>query len=292
MDFDISKLIEKIEGSVRPEGLSIKIDGSDVAFGPKSGGGFEIQSLERFRDELRSAPKRRKGTATVNTIAGFIDLVNYHKDESSAIFGVFDGSAGLTAVIDYHTKDNQPRFGAHRVRYPFPFTQQWQAWFKHDNQVFIQSDWGVFLEDRVADLASPEDGEAGEFGRLFQTTFANPADMMQLSRGLALTVEANVKDFRILQSGEAEISYEEVHKDSRGEKLRVPGLFVVNIPIFVDDEPRRLIARLRYRKKDGRIVWFYSLYQAREIVRLAMAEALNRSGEETALPVYEGMPEV
>lgn len=291
MDFNIKDLIERVTDIAQPASPSLDLSGTEVLIGPKIGGGYEVTSLEKFRDELRAAPKRRKGTATTNTLTGFITLVNYHKDESSAIFGSFDSSPGLTAVIDYHTVDKAPRFGAHRVRYPFPFSQQWQAWFKTDNTVLGQSDWGAFLEDRVADLASPTDGEKAEFERLFQTTFANPAEMMQLSRGLALTVEANVKDFRILQTGEAEISYEEVHKDSRGEKLRVPGLFVVNIPIFVDADPRRLIARLRYRKKEGRIVWFYSLYQAREIVREAMTEAMNTAEAETGIPAYEGTPE-
>lgn len=291
MDFNIKELIEQVTNTAQPVGSALDLSGTEVLIGPAIGGGYEVTSLEKFRDELRPAPKRRKGTAIVNTLAGFVDLVNYHKDESSAIFGSFESSPGLTAVIDYHTTNKEPRFGSHRVRYPFPFSQQWQAWIKADNTVVGQSDWGAFLEDRVADLASPTEGEKGEFERLFQTTFANPAEMMQLSRGLALTVEANVKDFRILQTGEAEISYEEVHKDSRGEKLRVPGLFVVNIPIFVNAEPRRLIARLRYRKKEGRIVWFYSLYQAREIVRETMTEAMNKAGAATGLPAYEGTPE-
>jgi uncharacterized protein YfdQ (DUF2303 family) len=270
------------------------LEDNTIAAVPNAMGGRELVSLERFRDELRDAPKRAKGTAEALTLESFIDLTNRHKDESSAIFGDFAGSApSLLAVIDYHQVAHKgPRFGAHRVRYAFPLSPEWKAWSASDGKVMGQGEWGMFVEDRIADLAAPFDAERSEFERLFQTKIATPAELVQLSRGMALTIESAVKDVRVLQSGEMEVSYEEVHKDGRGEKLVVPGLFIVSIPLFIGSEPSRLIARLRYRKTDGRrLVWLFQFYRADIALRAALEAALERAGEETGLPFFQATPE-
>ena len=108
---------------------------------------------------------------------------------------------------------------------------------------------------------------------------------------MALTVESRVKDIRVLQSGESEIVYEETHKDLAGNKLKVPGLFVVSIPLFVGADPSRVIARLRYRKSDGKLSWFFNLYRDDEVLRLALDSAMIKASAETGLPAFEGAPE-
>ncbi len=270
----------------------IAVDGGVVAAVPKGDGGRELVSLEKFAEELRGAPKRRKGVASVATLDSFIDLVNRHKDESSAIFGDFRADGGrLLGVIDYHQLDGSPRFGKHGIAYPFPIAPEWSAWLARDGKPMGQGDWGAFVEDRIADLAAPLDQESSTFEGLFQTKIGTPAEIIQLSRGMALTVEARVKNVHTLQSGEAEIIYEEVHSDGRGERLRVPGLFVLRVPFFVGGPPMRIIARLRYRKSDAKLSWFYQLYRADVALREAMEVALLRAAAETGLPVYQGLPE-
>ncbi len=287
---DNAALVALATGRLAVERIALGPD--EIASVPRDGGGRELVSLEKFRDELRTAPRRCRGRAEAATLQSFVDLVNRMKDDGSALFGAFSPKGGaLTAVIDYSVNGATPRFGQHQIRYAFPVSTEWAAWSAADGKTMTQGDFGAFVEDRIAELAAPLDAERAQYELLFQTTIATPADLIQLSRGLAMTAEARVKEMRVLQSGECEIAYEEVHKDMRGEKLTVPGLFIVRAPLFVGDEPARLLARLRYRKADGRIVWLIQFYRADVVLREAMEAALERAGRDTGLPAFEGAPE-
>lgn len=288
MDFNFEELIAQAEKRAAP--VMVKLDDLGEIAAVMKGDGFMLQSLEPFRAELRGAPKRVEGAAKVGTLESFVSLVNRHKDDSSAIFGDFDAPA-LMAVIDYHKLDHAPRFGRHRIRYGFPLSEEWKAWSAQNGKPMGQGEWAAFVEDRMADLASPLDQERATYEALFQTVIATPADLVTLARGLSIAVEAKMVDARVLQSGESQLLFEETHKNALGEKLTVPGLFVVRCSLFVGAEPTRLLARLRYRAKDGRVSWFYQLYRADEAVREGLRAALDRAGAETGLPVYEATPE-
>ena len=290
MDFSLKDLIAHIEKRAEP-GLMKFDEGGEIALLPGANG-YALASLEPFRAELRDAPKRIEGGAVAGTLEAFVALTNRHKSGDSAIFGDFGSAPSLTAVIDYHTLDHKPRFAKHRIKYGFPLSEEWKAWSAQNGKPMGQAEWAAFIEDRIADLVSPSDEERATFGELFQTTLATPADLVTLARGLSVAVEAKVVDSRVLQSGESQIAFEETHRDGAGQKLKVPGLFVVRAPLFVGAEPSRLLARLCYRVKDGRVLWFYQLYRADEAVREALRAALTAAGAETGLPIYEATPEI
>jgi len=249
-----------------------------------------VHSMKKYIDEWRDNPERVRGVANVDTLASFNELVNRHKGATTAVFASIDGKA-LRAVIDYHGPGASPRFGHHSIVYSFPLSPEWADWNAKNGAVLTQSQWAEFIEDHVADLSSPTDGERSEFERLFQTKFALPSDMIQMSRGMSIAVESRVKEVRTLQSGEVEVSYEEVHKDGTGARLTVPGLFVVSIPLFVGSERERLIARLRYRKQDARLVWFYQFYRANDVFKAAMERDAQTVKAACEVPVFYGMPE-
>lgn len=253
-------------------------------------GQSEVQSIKGVLDEWRGAPDRRTGTAKASTLEAFIALTNRHKDEHSAIFGCTEPPS-LQAVIDYHTTDLKPRFCRHRVVFDFPLSPEWMAWRGEDGEKMTGTDFALFIEEHVADLASPTDGERNIYERLFATKFATPAEMIQLSRGISVRVETDVKEARTIQSGEAEITFVEAHKDGSGNKLVVPGLFVVAIPLFNGGETQRLIARLRYRVVNGRVVWVYHLYRPDLVVQETVRAAMARAAADTSLPAYEASPE-
>lgn len=279
----------KIELIVEP---SVREDRIPVGRVVEKNGESKFVSVKSLLDEWRTIPERTKGSATLSTLASFVDLTNRHKNDDTAIFGSIDSSApSLTAVIDYTTKAHEPRHGQHRVTYTFPLSPEWQAWRAMNGKSMTQLDWAAFIEEHIAELASPMDAERSQYEPTFQTKIALPTELVTLSRGMQINVEARVKDTRVLQSGESEIIYEEVHKDGAGQKLVVPGLFVIQIPMFLDGEPVRLLARLRYRRQEGRLTWFYQLYRPDIVLRARLKEDFDHVASETGLPVYEGRPE-
>lgn len=285
--------IQEIAG-LATKGVSYQLgeEGAKLLITPGKDGTTVVQSLKPFIDEFRTAPERRKGTAKALTLQSFVDLANRHKDDDSAIFATLDAAQPkFTAVIDYNTIKHEARFDTHRVEYAFPMSPEWQAWRGKDGAVMSQLDFAAFIEDRLSELASPLDAEKAQMEGLFGTKFGTPAEIMQLSRGLQINAESVVKEIRRLQSGEAQISYIEVHKDGAGQMLVVPGLFVVSVPLFAGAEPTRMIARLRYRKSDS-IKWFFNFWRVAETVRAALLNDLDKVAKEMELPVFEGAPEV
>lgn len=264
-----------------------------VGFDHRTNGGG-IASLKRLLDEYRQYPERRKGTANVLTLQSFIDLTNRHKSEHSVIFAssVWP-TPSLTAIIDYHeTNNGKPQFGEHRVHYPFPVTDEFKAWSAQDAKPMTQTEFAAFIEDRVAELSQATSEEERDLTALFGSAkIATPADMLALSRGLEVNVAGKVKQNTRLSSGEGEIVFVEEHLDGSGAKIVVPNLFVICLSVFLDGEPVRLPARLRYRVSNGSVVWFYQLYRWKEIVRDRVVADLTQAADETVLPSFEGTAE-
>lgn len=150
----------------------------------------------------------------------------------------------------------------------------------------------VSASSRSAALAARGlDAEKTDYTRLFKVEFATPTVMVALSRGLQVNVEATVKQNVTLSSGEGELEFSETHLDKRGEKLTVPGLFMVSVAAFLDGEPIRLPARLRYRVSGGKVTWFYQLYRWKFWLRDRVQQDLKEVAEETEVKAFEGSPE-
>lgn len=271
-------------GSGLPESVPILFDHRT--------GGRGLQALKEEIERYRITPERRQGQASATTLKSFIDLINYHKDDSSALFAHADWpSPKLTAIIDYHTAEHTPRHLQHKIVYNFPVTDEFKAWIDKDGKPFSQAEFAAFIEEHAAELASPLEAERSEYTRLFKVEFATPTQMVTLSRGLQVNVEATVKQNVTLSSGEGEIEFTETHLDRRGEKLTVPGLFMVSVPAFLDGEAIRLPARLRYRVSGGKVTWFYQLYRWKFWLRDRVQKDLAEVAKETELNAFEGSAE-
>jgi hypothetical protein len=240
----------------------------------------------------RTAPERRTGTAKADTLASFIALVNRHKDENSAIFAAAKWPGPkLTAVIDYNTLDGLPQFCRHRVEYAFPVTPEFTAWITQDGKPMEQLEFARFLEDHAAELAAPFPSERAEFEPLFKERFATPNELIGLSRSLEVFVGCKVKRSERLQTGERSIVFEQSMTNAAGAPVDIPGIFMIAMPAFVDGEPVRIPARLRFRAGGSELKWHYNLYRWQEWLRRRVQEDLAHAAGETGLPAFEGAPE-
>ena len=198
----------------------------------------------------------------------------------------------VTVLFAVGNEAAQPNFGKHRIHYAFPLSEEWKAWVEANEAVMTQAEFALFIEDHIADLGAPTDAERIWLERDFQTTVATPAQLVQLSRGLQVNIDAKVKNVQTLQSGEAQIAFEETHLGADGKPLKVPGIFVLRIAPFFMGEQIDIPVRLRYRPVQGQINWFYSIYQPDKHITARVRADLRKVAEATALPAYEGRPEM
>lgn len=261
-----------------------------------NGHGLTAHSVREFLDEVRQRPERREGTAKLVELASFIDHVNRFKDADSAIFAVPDPKKPeLAAVLDYHRAGTgDPRFGRHRALYTFPISDEWKAWTGANGNPMDQATFAGWLEDRIIDVADP--GAAFSSAKKFAEalnipSFASPAKLLSLSRGLSVNVEEKATNRIDPATGETTIFFSAEHKDDGGAPLAVPRAFLVQIPVFRGGTAYQLAVRLKYRVGGGRIAWSYEMHAADKALDDAFREACELAQEKTSLPLFYGTPE-
>lgn len=288
-------IISAVERLARVEEVDLGNGAKAIAI-PVSANGNpkKLLSIKSLIDEYRTAPERKTGTATLLSIESFIAHVNRMKDEGTAIFANTDRkNPSLLAVFDYHQLDGSPRFGKHRAHYAFPVSPEWEKWLSQNGEAMSQEDFAFWIEENIADLADPGVATARTVEILdkIQCELATPARLAELSRGLSVRVDQKVASHTKLSSGEAQIAFSAEHTDDAGVPLKVPGAFLVTIPLFRGGPLYAIPVRLRYRVQGGRVQWHYDLYRVDEIFDHAIETACNRVVEETTLPLFEGTPE-
>lgn len=248
-------------------------------------------------DDYRTKPARRKGTATLLDLSSLIVHVERFKDGDTVLFANDDRSnPSLTAVLDYHRAgaDGDARFGQHRARFAFPVSDEWKAWTGANKKQMAMIDFAAFLEDRIIDVLDdpsdlPEDMQ--RFVKAIGGNIATPTKLMEISVGLKVHEKSNVGETVNLATGEGEISFVATHTDGAGKPLKVPNLFLIGIPVFKNGPAYRIAVRLRYRKREGGLLFWYELWRQEPVFDDAFGEALERVRTETGLPVLLGSPE-
>lgn len=292
--------VRTAERFMRGEILAIKEPGTglEVYVLVDKDGVHEIP--ESLFDEYRITPKRRQGTATLLSLSSFIDHVNRFSDADTVIFADNNRSApSLTAVLDYHRvgADGDPRFGKHRSAFAYPLSDEWRAWQKMNAEPMKMVDFAAFLEDRIIDVMPSAFVSLTEEAKLFVDTLggmgrvADPAKLMQLATEMQVFESSVVRSANNLSTGEGAIEFQTEHMDAQGQKLIVPSLFVLGIPVFKNGPVYQVIARLRYRKTGGSIVFFYELWRTDRVFDHAFDESVDRVKAETERPVFLGRDE-
>jgi uncharacterized protein YfdQ (DUF2303 family) len=254
-------------------------------------------------DDYRAEPRFRRGTATMLSLDSLIEHLNRFKDADSVVFADDDRVApSITAVIDYHPKGEPgtaARFGRHRSTFAFPLSDEWKAWVKGNAEVMSMTDFAAFLEERLPDILAliPGEDQLSEDIEKMVTALggeeiiASPTRLMELSRGLQVNETSTVREVVNLATGEGQVQWEATHNDATGAPLRVPKVFMIGIPVFRNGWLYRIAARLRYRKTQGKIVFWYELWRVDRTFDHAFKEAVGRVKDETELPVLIGKPE-
>ena len=125
----------------------------------------------------------------------------------------------------------------------------------------------------------------------YEIQTAGPQRMMELSRGLVVNENSKVGAVINLSSGEGSVTFEAEHVDGAGQKLTIPNLFCIGLPVFAQGDGYRVMVRLRYRKTGSGIAWSYEMYRHDLVFRDALRQACDRAAYATAIPLFYGSPE-
>lgn len=268
--------------------------GIDVAVVPS---GKSVVSLKPFLDQYAAAPDRITGTATLRDEASFVEHVIQMRMSNTRIFANPDASApSLTAVYDYHAVDGEtqePAFGVHRAHWPLALSKEWNAWTGAAGKSMSPTEFAKFLEKHVPDVYWGD--QHSDYTKMLiaqlELRLATPSSLIALSRNLAVNVDVQVRQAQTLASGEIAITYVEQHKDGEGQPIKVPNAFLIAIPVILGGPAYQLLARLRYRIREGKVSWAYDLHRTDLAFDAAVKEICERVQTETDRTVFLGSPE-
>jgi uncharacterized protein YfdQ (DUF2303 family) len=276
------------------------LDNTLAPFILKPSGMVELIDPGQF-DQYRARPIEITDNAIMTRLDSFIDMVNRFKRPASAVFAVESMTApSLRAIIDYHRPEDVenavtllPQHGRHAVRYPFPLSKEWKAWIEQNGKPMGQAAFAQFIENHIVDIETVEledlSGGIKTFVSQTRGKLASQTDIFVLSRGLTVHENSKIVEAVNLSTGEGEVTFQSEHVDAAGEKLNIPNMFIVCIPVW-DRSPDvfRIAARLRYRKTPEGIKFWYELWRADLVFQTAFDEVIEQVKAETDLPVFIG----
>lgn len=265
--------------------------------------GLKAHSLVPFIDEYLARPKRAKGEVQLTSLESFLEHVERFKLEPDSVVFANDGDAAdrkslprpsLTAVHNYHSRD-LTGWGDFRSTYQPPLSEEWAAWLGRNGaaMAMTQAEFAAWIEDHILDVAAPKKGPelsglAAQFASSLGVEFAWPFKLVELSRGLSVRVDQRVKEAKNLATGEGQVQFIAEHQDEQGAPLKVPGAFLLAIPVFKHGPIYELPVRLRYRVNGGTIGWFFEVWRADKVFSHAWREICEQVSRESGLPVFRG----
>lgn len=310
MDFDVQKILDASKGAEL-----LDANGTPLLVMPGMRTLVDVSNFVDTFERTLPAPRRRRGLFQASDIDS---LVRWGKDNATADMPMFavgleklgnDGmwkkpELSLQVIGNY----SAPIKGAdgeivptawHDFSgiYKFPVSEPWAVWCKGDGVAMGQGEFALFIEDRMADLARRDTSEqVPEYLQPLLDAYgegaeATPNRLLELSRGMQLRANQTVKQAVRLESGEGEVQFVEEHTDNAGAKLKVPSLFWIRVPVFLDSDPKLVGVRLRYRLDGGKVKWSYSLYSPQIVVKDEFEKAVAEA-ESAGRTVFFGAPDM
>lgn len=281
---DINSINEQIKLSE-----VVKVDGKEVLV-LANGAEARPESNELHKP----APRRRSGSLNVSDLSSFVAMTNRWKHDDSIVKTHCKAernsvSAKMVTVFNPAPAGSDFAKAGHgddMVSYNFPVSKALSDWLAANERVFDQTEFAVFLEDMLPDIASPSSLKE-PFPPIIQGSgYGEPMDLLNLSRRLELTVTENVVSSARLSSGETEMKFSQEHKATAGgNTVRIPDAFLLRIPLFDRGQVYTLPVRLRYRVKEGKPVFSYSLYRLSDILEKAVSDCESTVAAACSLPM-------
>lgn len=238
--------------------------------------GYTVADLEH----LLPTPARHRAQVTVTDSESFIAYTMKHGSLTEctiyANISVEESKMTMVSVINDH--GDTPGWRDHTCSFSPNQSVEWKRWNSKNKQSMTQADFAVWLEENLADVAAVEGMPSG-------------ADMLQLALGFERTAEKRLKSRINLQSGGVRLEYiDDEDKDTR-TSLSVFERFTLGIPVFDGSASAYpLDARLKYRERDGKIVFWFELIRPDRVFKTAVAEELERIKSTTGFMILNGKP--
>lgn len=242
--------------------------------------GWEVQDCDN--EALLQKPRRKKAIVSLNDTDSFIGYVKRHGSLTActiwADVDYAEEKAKFQAVINDHgEKEDEQAWRDHVAHYAPQFSPEYLRWAGKNRTVMSQVDFAEFLDNNQMDIASPQG-------------FPSSAEMLQMALNFEAKQDLRFKSSVRLQNGGTDMTF--VQDDDKGtiERMKVFDKFAIGIPVYFGGDAYQINARLRYRHREGKVVFWYELVRPDLTMKAATDTIIAQIKAECGQPFFFGKP--
>lgn len=240
--------------------------------------GWKLEDMEK----IMPAPRRKKAKAVLNDAPSFIEYIKRHGSlANSTVWCDADyrnGKVKLTAILnDNGETATEAAWRDHVATFCPAFSAEWARWFTKDKETFNQAEFAAFIEENLADIAGVEGSPKG-------------AQMLEMALNFEANQDMRFKSAMRLQNGAVQINFVQNDDDQTLSKMQMFDKFSIGIPVFWGGDAYRMDARLRYRARDGKVIFWFELIRPDKALEDATKYLIEKVRTETGNPFFYGNP--
>jgi len=240
--------------------------------------GYSAQILDNLEKHL-PAPLRKTGAAKLDDLDSFVWYVKEHGNAARCrIYTSVDYKTGelrFKAVFNDHEQETAA-WRDFSAAFSPALSLEWQRWTSNNRKAMSQSEFAVFIEDNLPEIATIEGLPTG-------------TDMLQLATNFEATSDKKFKAGHRLQSGGVSIEYIDQEDAGTLARMQVFEKFALGMPVYFNDTPYRIDARLKYRVREGKLALWYELIRPETIIEHAARELIDSVRNQSGMPVLFGI---
>ena len=222
--------------------------------------GVQQVDLSQWQD----APRWKSGTVKVFDAPSFLQLIaeNAEPGRTTVYVDKTPTAPKIVAVINGNGRAG-PGFGQFKVAMEFRPTPQWTKWTSIDGKPMDQNTFAEFVEDNIADVASP-----------------TGADLVEIISTFFATKNVDFKSSIRLASGQIQfVHHEDIAAQVRGGTMEVPERFIIGLAPFIGTVPFKIEARFRYRLNGPKLSLFFKLERLDDVITKVLDEIEEQISE-------------
>lgn len=246
------------------------------------GARVERIDLRELEEKYSHHPRRKTGTVHVQDADSFTGYLRKHGREHTEVWAD-PARKTLVGVINAHAAAHDHEFDGlaghrdHRVALELIHSDPWTAWTSRDKQWMDQATFAEHLEDNAADVIDPD-----------------AATMLEIAQHFHATTGVNFKSAQRLHSGEVSFIHEEQVGARAGQTgdIDIPTQFLLEVSPYAGmDALAQVIARFRYRIRQGQLSLSYALVRPEDHARSVFDTIVASVDADISQPIYTGRPE-
>ena len=266
---DTRALLEALTGLGKPH-KNPDQDGLHFTVVPE---GWKVQALP-----TKAMPDRPIGTVKLRDAASFIRYFNDHKADRSRVYAQMDPARFLAVFDEFDTYamaedvPNQSDWRGFRAEFAVPASREWGVWMGANHKHMSQLSFAEFLQDNLPDVVEP-----------------NGSDLLQMALNFEAAQAGTVVAAQRLQDGSHNLTWKADNNASGSVKF--PETITIRIPVFENDAAQPIVARLRYRIKEGALAIWYELVRPHKELETAFRATWARIAQDAGAVILLGSPE-